>query len=229
MTSFAVCTPSRGTIFEVTVEGIERNRAEARAAGHEDLGWCTSRDLPIPDCHNAVAEKALATGADVLWFVEEDNIAPPGALLSLLALLETCTIAALDYPVWTPTGTWSCVCRVTATKAILYCGLGCTLVRRELFDTLPAPWFDSSAHINIVRVGDTTVLVPQTSDNPTKYNYGGQDIYFCHRAVQAGFTIRELEGQTCGHARLVKEGREKTNHGTHTIETIDRIEHWQQV
>ena len=224
MTSFAVCTPSRGTIFEVTVEGIERNRAEARAAGHEDLGWWTSRDLPIPDCHNAVAEAGYATGAEALFMVEEDNIPPPGALLSLLALLETCTIAALDYPVWTDTGTWSCVCR-DSTKAIRYCGLGCTLVRRELFDALPAPWFDSSTQFRIIRQGSTTVLQPV----PTKYEYGGQDIFFCDRALRSGFTIRELEGKSAGHARLVSLGAPKTNQGAHTIETTDRIEHWQQI
>lgn len=200
------------------------NVAEAQAAGHTFLGWHLSHDQPIPDCHNTVAAAALATGAEALLFIEEDNVPPAGALLALFELLKDCTIAALDYPVWTDTGTWSCVCR-DSTKAIRYCGLGCTLVRRELFDALPAPWFDSSTQFRIIRQGSTTVLQPV----PTKYEYGGQDIFFCDRALRSGFTIRELEGQSAGHARVTSLGRPKTNHGAHTIETTDRIEHWQQI
>jgi len=232
--SFAVLTPSRGLVHSRTVEAVMANIDEATAARHKFRGWRLSHDLPIPDCHNAVAAAAMKTDADALWFVEEDVIPPPGALLGLFALLKDYTIAALDYPVWTEGGErWSCVCRDQdggpidrpSTNGIRYCGLGCTLVRRELFDRLPYPWFRSDMQFQIVRIGDSTRLV----EVPVSYEYGGQDIYFAHRALESGFTIGELTGMTAGHARVVALGPLRVNHGAHTIETIDAIQRWQQI
>lgn len=233
MTSFTVLTPSRGLVHSRSVEAVMANVAEATAAGHDFRGWRLSHDLPIPDCHNAVALAAMKTDAEAFWLVEEDVIPPPGALLALFELLASHTIAAIDYPVWNGGEHWSCVCRDQdggsvsrpSTKGIRYCGLGCTLVRRELFERLPYPWFRSDMQFQIVRIGDSTRLLAQ----PVAYDYGGQDIYFSYAALQAGFTIGEVRGMTAGHARLVELGPRETNDGVHTVERIDEIERWQQI
>lgn len=200
------------------------NVEQAMAAGHEFRGWRLSHALPIPECHQNVAEQGLATGADALFFVEEDTIPPSGGLLALLDALQTYHIAAIDYPVWNDSGHWSCVCRNQSDGAIRYCGLGCTLVRRELFERLDPPWFRSDMQFQIVRKGNTTEFVQR----PVAYDYGGQDIYFAWRALEAGMTIGEVP-MTAAHARVLEHGKRETNHGCHTIQVIDTIERWQRI
>ena len=232
MTSFVVVTPSRGLVHSRTVESVMANVADAQAAGHEFRGWRLSHALPIPDCHQDVAEQGLATGADALWFVEEDVIPPAGALLALFDALRAYEVAAIDYPVWNGGKHWSCICRSRdggpnerpSTGPIRYTGLGCTLVRRSLFGRLNPPWFRSDMQFQILRVGNTTELVQK----PVAYEYGGQDIYFAYRALEAGMTIGEVP-MTAGHARVAEMGKRGTNHGCHTIETIDTIERWQRI
>ena len=224
MTSFAIATPSRGLIHSRTLWAVEANRREAVAAGHRDLGWYGTDDLPIPECHQVAAERALATGAEAILFVEEDVIPPAGALLALLDALQTYHVTAIDYPVWNATGHWSCVCRNQSDGAIRYCGLGCTLVRRELFERLDPPWFRSDMQFAIVRQGNTTEFVQK----PVAYDYGGQDIYFAWRALEAGMTIGEVP-MTAAHARVLELGKRETNHGYHTIQVIDTIERWQRI
>src|SRR5574337_22065 len=97
MTSFAVITPSRGLIHSRTASAVVANLGEALAAGHDWRGWSITHDLPIPDSHEQAADAALATGADALWFVEEDVVPPSGALLHLLVRPED--VALVDYQV----------------------------------------------------------------------------------------------------------------------------------
>ena len=49
-------------------------------------------------------------------------------------------------------------------------GMGCMMVKREVFEALPKPWFGHEY-------------------NPLLDNYGGEDIYFCNQAQSHGFDI----------------------------------------
>ena len=197
MTSFVVCTPSRGLVHSRTIEAVVGNVAEAVAAGHEYRGWVLSHDLPIPDCHERVTEMGMATGADYLWYVEEDVIPPSGALLASLEL--GADIAAMDYPM----GEHPCYGCLPPTDPPYMCGLGCTLISRRVFEALPQPWF--------VVDGEWISL------------YGGQDISFCRHAIQAGFTISRVPG-IAGHALLRSWGRFLAQDGRHTIDIRNKIE-----
>ena len=62
----------------------------------------------------------------------------------------------------------------------------------------------------------------------TTINYGGQDIYFSQRVLQAGFRIGQVP-IVAAHARVVAMGKRDTNSGCHTIHLAASIRHGQQV
>jgi hypothetical protein len=209
MTSFAVVTPSRGLVHSRTIEAVMSNVEDARRVF---LGWFLSHDKPIPDCDEAVAEVGLATGADFLWFVEEDVIPPPGSLAASIMLMDRFDVVAVDYPVGAAQDAWGCLVRDRSGE-ILWCGLGATLVKREVFERLPRPWFSTKD----VYVKSGTDWLPRPRTDQPERRYGGQDIAFCMELRQAGFRIGQVKGMTAEHARLESLGAQGTNHGCHTI------------
>lgn len=230
MTRFAVVTPSRGLLHSRTAEAVAANVAIAAAAGHEPRGWLLSHDLPIPDCHERVTELGLEAGADALWFVEEDMVPPPDALLRSLEL--GADIAAMQYPVGLPvgltdvngkpsTGTFNCL-QPSPGGVFDWCGLGCTLIRREVFETLERPWFRTDVAYEVWHYG-SVLTERRVVDNP--FDYGGEDVNFGQRATAAGFVIQQVPG-IAGHALLLNWGTYMAQDGRHGIivrETIDRF------
>lgn len=191
----------------------------ASVPDHEFRGWALTHDLPIPDCHETVAERGLATGADALWFVEEDNIPPPNALRESFALLGEYDVVAVDYPV---ADAWACV-NHDERGEIRWSGLGSTLIRREVFEALPRPWF-ASDWVYILRSGK---WLKHLDGTPPDRRYGLQDIHFSMQVVAAGFRIGEVPGLTGSHARLLELGTPGSNYGAHRIELRTEIRHVQ--
>jgi len=209
VTSVAVVTPSRGLVHSRTIEAVMDNIAEVP----NYLEWVLTHDLPIPDCDERVAELGLATGADFLWFIEEDVIPPAGALASSFRLLDQgFDVAAVDYPVGDPKDGWGCLVRDGAGE-ILWCGLGATLISRKVFEALPRPWFTTDQ--TFVRSGSD--WLPRPNPQAAEHRYGLQDIAFCFALRAAGFRIGQVEGMTAQHAKLEQLGAQGTNHGCHTI------------
>jgi hypothetical protein len=187
--------------------------ANMAAAPNRDFrGWVLTHDLPIPDCHETATERALATGADAVWFVEEDTVPPADTLARSMAALAVDPIVALDYPVGEDPS-WACVARNKA-GSIQWCGFGATLIRRDVFEALERPWFRALTYA----IRDGVLIEPGIPSE-----YGGQDIYFFRRALVAGFTIAQLPG-VAGHARLRALGPAKTNHGAHRIDVLTEIQ-----
>ena len=200
-----IVTPTRGMVFTRTVEAIENIRQGF------DTKLYFSDDLPIPDGHNQLCEKALADGCDMVLFIEEDVVAPAESLKKLLA--AKADIACIDYGV----NGWGCVTK-NSQGEILWCGLGLTLVRREVFEALERPYFRVD---KVLRLNDMT-----WKDLPEDYiknkNYGTLDIYFCTKAREKGFKIKQVEGEA-DHLKLVSLGERGKNHGLHIIEPKERI------
>lgn len=209
----AAVIPSRGLVHDLTINAVEDNRG---AVDNFRLRCIHAR--PIPDCDNEAAEWGLATGADAIWFVEEDVIPPSGALAALLAV--DADIAAIDYPVGAPSDGWGCMVRDRTTGEIEWCGLGCTLIRRSVFERLPRPWFRSD--IAYIRQGSEWEPRPETAAPDAIY--GRQDIHFCMEARKAGIRIEAVPDLIALHAHLDSMGREGSNVGYHTISIRDRIE-----
>lgn len=211
MGSFVVLTPSRGLVHSRMLEAVLSNVEQAVGAGHEYRGWRLSHSLPIPASHESVTSAGMASGAEAFWYVEEDNVPPPGALLALMALQTP--VAALDYPVGeSPTSG----CILHRIGAPLLVGLGCTLVNRRVFEALERPWFRTDVAYQMR--GNALVELDHG------YEYGGLDVSFSVRVAEAGFALGEVAGMVCGHALLRTWGQQQTNAGFHTIEIRQSIE-----
>lgn len=200
-----IILPTRGLVFTKVEQAIEEMR------GNCEIRVYRSNDLPIPDGHNNLARQALAEGCDRLFFIEEDTVPPPGALNSLLQ--ADSDISCIDYGV----SGWGCVTR-NSKGEILWCGLGCTLVKREVFEKLSFPYFRADMTL---RLNDWTWQKLPEQYIKTK-QYGSLDIWFCYNARKLGFTIVQVDGE-CEHLQLIALGQRETNHGLHTIEPKPKI------
>lgn len=206
----AVILPTRGLVFTKVEEALEEYRLGEYREDY-NMRIFRSHDLPIPDGHNSLTRQALTDNFDYLWFVEEDTVPQAGALESLIQAKSS--ISCIDYGV---TG-WGCVTR-NGRGEILWCGLGCTLVKREVFEALEYPYF---------RVDKTLRLNDWTwQDLPEEYirtkQYGSLDIWFCMQARAKGFEIVQVEGE-CEHLKLDELGKVGVNNGLHQISIKEKI------
>lgn len=140
--------------------------------------------------------------------VEEDTVPPDGVFEKMLYVTEG--ISFVDYGV----EGWSCSAR-DKTNTVLWCGMGCTMIKKEVFLKLEKPWFRSDKQL---RLSDNTWI-----DVPPDKTYGGQDIWFCTKAREAGFSIKQVDGE-CKHLRLEALGMPGINNGVHTIGSKKTIE-----
>ena len=197
-----VILPSRGLIFAEVMESLLDNLEGYDFRIYQAIG------LRIPDCENVPVERALSDGCSHLWFIEDDTVPPAKALERLLQ--ADGDIAAIDYAV----NGWGCIARDKINCDILWSGLGCTLVRRRVFDSLEKPYFRDDMQL---RLNDMT-WIPAP-----KNRYGGQDIWFCCHAREKGFKIVQIQGE-CKHLKLESLGKPEENNGAHNIVIKSKIE-----
>lgn len=205
-TVIGIVLPTRGLVFTRVESAIERIR------GKHSIKVYRSDNLPIPLGHASLVEEALSEGVTHIWMIEEDNPPLLDALDKLLA--ANADIACIDYGV----NGWGCVTR-NPQGEILWCGLGCTLIKREVFEKVPKPWF---------RVDKTLRLNDWTwQDLPEEYiktkQYGSLDIWFFTQARKNGFSITQVEGEV-DHLELINLGKRGTNNGLHEIGLRPKIE-----
>jgi hypothetical protein len=210
----AIICPTRGLIFTEVLESIESVRL------FHDAKIYYSYSLGIPDSFNQLVSLAIAEEEMLgyklthLFFIEEDTVPPIDALDKLLCLDSD--IAFFDYGV----NGVSCSARDSKTGKILWAGLGCTLVKREVFNKVKYPWFrDDKA----LRLNDWTWI----NTNPDKV-YGGHDIWFYTKSREAGFSIEQARGE-CKHLMLKELGRPEVNKGLHIIKKKLQIKKYQKI
>lgn len=208
----AVLIPSRGLVHSRTMQSILREIRHKKFT----YGIFFTNDLPIPESHNALTRKALDWLADYLWFVEEDILVPRHTLEKMIALHKP--IVAVDYPVGEKR--YSCIAKKQGK--ILWCGLGCTLIDRGVFDKIGYPWFETN---KTARITSEDPFEYKLEDIPNKY--GGHDILFGIKAREKGVEIAQLEGVTAGHIKPILMGDGRTNSGAHKFEVWKTIENFQ--
>lgn len=219
-------TPSRGLMHSRTVAAVLAALDTATAHGAITArGWLLSHDLPIPDSHESLAEQGMATGADFLWFVEEDVLPPSDALVLLLTRQrETgAGVVLMDYPVGEHP-TRSAILRQPddGRSTILYGGIGCALIAREALERIPQPWFDTSHEYALSQANDGRYILTRNTNRA--YDYGGLDVAFCCHATQYGVSLAAVNGAMAGHARVRAFGAPHTNDGAHSIDVLTEIE-----
>jgi len=206
--------PTRGLEFSESSDSIEKN-----LRGHdsiEERSW----DLDIPDSFNEVTAKLLDQSSDLIWFVEEDVVVPPGILEKMLELInQGYDIVAVNYFLKRQPG-------VVSEKRdddgnLLWVSLGCTLVKRAVFEGIAEPWFMTGYSVASCHTGSSCVKRAWKLVK-TNYPYGGQDAYFCWKAKEAGFKMVTLEEITADHLVLNKLGESDQNAGCHDISKVDK-------
>lgn len=209
MNKIIVLQPTRGLLFTKAQQALEE---ELMINQIPPLIMRTD-NLPIPDCRNKLVEEGLKHPyqADAFLLLDDDVIMPEGGLKALIKANED--IAFIDYPMhytgdkwgnmgtatyddWLPGQDWK-------DKEVAWAGLGCTLVKREVFEKLSSPWFmktqktfgrDDKGHITIHK-------------DDHNFGGGGEDVYFFIKAKEAGFKIKPIHELTAGHARIIRAVR----------------------
>ncbi len=180
--------PSRGLLGSQMMESVDAN-----LEGYDHVKFY-SHDLPIPESFNSLVEDFLQTDSDYAWFVEEDVVPPRSALDCMLS--EEVSVAFVDYPLKNFPNR---PCYGTYRGRLIWVGLGCTLVHRTVFMALKQPWFESQWKYVAVHKGSAHAEPEITIIEDPFRPYGGQDLFFCHNAIKAGFDIRVVMGLRCKH------------------------------
>lgn len=200
MNDIAVVIPTRGLVYARTIESLKQNGLD---------GFLIIDGLGIPDAHNEGARRALESYPGYVLFVEDDMVMPAGALEQMIKKDEA--IVAVDYPM---DNGYSTICR--QGNEILWCGLGCTLIKAGVLRNLPQPIFDTSYSWRI----EEEPFSLERIENP--YKYGGQDINFCLKAREYGYKIACLEGMEAQHLRTTVE-RKESNQGSYQVTALPPI------
>ena len=175
--------------------------AVERASWDDLLGEVVHRYVggyDVACARNEMARGALAAKADYLWMVDSDMVVPDEALARLLS--DGVPVATGWYVRGAGDGDMTCAAKRGSTGFIASWraselvekrtrgvellevkgnGLGCALVRTDVFERIARPWFRFTDH------GDGTVL--------------GEDYWFCQRCADAGIPVYVDLRVACGH------------------------------
>ena len=135
----------------------------------------------IVDSRESLVEKALLEGATHILFLDSDMLFPEDALHRLFSRNEP-FVAANYVQRCLPTrpNAISMLDTVkhtndddTGLEEVKSVGFGLCLIRAEVFDAMPRPWFDTYWYTN--DKGKRLII--------------GEDVYFCHKARHAGYKV----------------------------------------
>lgn len=138
-----------------------------------------TRGVGIAFNRNLIVQQAHG---DWIWFVDDDHTFPPDTLMRLLSgnvdiisplcLSRKPPFRAYAYRVNPDTGRYDGVPYTTLPSTGIHAydavGSGALLVRRRVFEALQYPWFE---------------------EGKTSPDALGEDLYFCSKAREAGFSI----------------------------------------
>jgi hypothetical protein len=235
-----VATPTRGLIFTEAL-----NALNLELIRNEQFGFpLYTLNVPLPDSRNQLIETALK---ESYWthilLLDDDVVIPEGGLKAMLDL-DT-DIAVIDYPhhmqgydkeTLKDLSYGTCVFSPykpedgynVEGKELIYGGLGCTLVKREVIEKLDKPMFKESSYV-YRRKPDGTYEVTDTEAGMSKETKGaGEDVYFFKQAKKAGYEAKAVVGKVAKHLRLTQAlprlamGRYRSSHNIQGNDTIDK-------
>lgn len=204
----AVILPSRGLIFSKTAEEVLNN---LKGIPHKIY---FSHRKPIPECFQIPTQEALKD-PDVthLWFVEDDMVLSPDTLKKLLD--ADANAVTFDYPV-TKDGNGAVFYDKGGT--VVFCGTGCLLVKRKVFDSIKQPFFTDTVRWTMNNYGEAVKLTGSYGMT----GYGTHDITFCIKLWNTGVKIKVIKGKLA-QRKLVALGKSGSNNGQHNIEVWKKV------
>lgn len=209
LNKIGVILPSRGLIFSQTADEILQNLKDIY---HK---FFFSHGQPIPECFEKPTNRALLDDSIThLWFVEDDMVWPCDTLSKLLKADKA--VVTADYPV-SKEGRGA-IFRLD--KHIIFCGTGCLLVKREVFDELRAPYFRTDMRWNIKNYGEFLKMTVSKDSNLD--GYGLHDVNFCMNLYHLNIPIHAIPSKL-GQRKLISLGKAGSNDGAHNIETWTNI------
>lgn len=157
--------------------------------------------LPIDDMRNEFVATFLKGNYDYLFFNDDDTLLPPKALERLLERdLDVVSglyyrrvtpiepVAMVDDPSVGGTGIRCIKEYGIGLMPVDYVGAGCLLISRKVLETVEYPWFFWARN-------DPRVLIPERIS---------EDLYFCRKAREAGFSIFLDASIRCLHVGMGK-------------------------
>ena len=157
----------------------------------EGTAMIQARGANIAENRNGIAERALAMGAEWIFYVDDDQVLAPDTLINLLkhdkdivaGLYVSREAPFIPHVYDREDERGFCFPRLLnpfdgGLVQVKAAGSGCMLVKAKVFEKLEKPWW---------RLGQIT------SDG------WGDDLHFCHRSREAGFEVWADLNTLVGH------------------------------
>ena len=206
MAKVIACIPTRGLVFTQCPEAVLQNFEEIGQEPH----ILFTHNQPIPEAHNSLAMAVLGdVDASHAWFVEEDHAPLADTLKKLLEWDDD--IVTVHYKAGGQD-----VVHYMADGSVAWAGLGCTLIKRKVFEGMAYPYFRSDKDFTIITNGKGEVIGFSELEVKSPKRYGKHDIYFYLMAGNLGFSITTLD-RWCSHLKVIEYGEVGTNNGCHQI------------
>lgn len=174
MSSVVICTPSRGEVrAEFTADLVELIRS------NPSVYYATALGCYLSNLRQNLADNVLNSGASHLLFIDSDMRFPPDTVKRLLKADKD--IIGANCRIRTAAGTttrrlvegkWEMLSSVgkTGYEQADVIGFGVTLIKTKVLQGLERPWFAMPWDVQ-------------------SKNYVGEDVYFCLKAIDAGFKV----------------------------------------
>jgi hypothetical protein len=171
----AICIPSHNYVHLGFAKSLANLTSHLAKSG-VDFEIFSALGTVIPDLRQILANRALQSGSDYLLWLDSDMHFPKDTVDQLLAHNKDIVAATYSTRV-KPLRSVAFINQhdldarldaKTGLHKVWAVGMGCMLVSRKVFETLPKPWF---THIY----------------NEAEDNFVGEDIYFCRQANEYGF------------------------------------------
>jgi len=167
--------------------------AIARLCQRPDICYMAVEGGPVDQVRNRLMRRLLIDHECTHLLMLDSDVDPPDDIVDLLLACDA-PIASAIVPILTQNaivsniggkGTfitdWS---GITEPFDATVCGAGCVLIRREVAETVPWPWFrDCEDKLQSGRISE--------------------DVYFCKKAAKHGFDIKAHPAALCGHFKTV--------------------------
>ena len=169
----------------------ETSFAVAQLCQRPDIRYIAVQGQPIDQVRNRLMRHLLMDYECTHILMLDSDVVPPDDIVDLLLECDA-PIASAIVPIMLQ---GAIVANVGKDSKFLVnwsgidkpfdvdvCGAGCVLIRRDVAETVPWPWF-------------------RDREDKTQNSRIGEDVYFCHKAGKYGFTIKAHPDAVCGHLK----------------------------